>query len=204
MPGKVALLLAMTAIAGIACHRETKKATVTTTTMSSAYGTTTETAPQVTQTAPSRAAVGVEIGDPMPPFEAAMLDGAKFDMAAEKGNVVLLNLWATWCGPCREEIPELEQMHKQHSGDGFKVVGVSLDEGELDAVKEFVRSHNMTYPIALDPEGKLTGVFQTGVIPTTALIDRNGTIVWKKYGMIEPNDSTLQDALKKALAAKRS
>jgi peroxiredoxin len=204
MPRTIALLLVVTAIAGAACHRETKKATVTTTTMSSAHGMSTDTAPRVPAGVPPQAASGINVGDAMPAFEAPLLDGAKFDVANEKGNVVLLNLWATWCGPCREEIPELEQMHKQHSGDGFKVVGISLDEGEVDAVKEFVRTHGMTYPIALDPEGKLTGVFQTGVIPTTVLIDRNGTIAWKKYGMIERNDSTLQAALKKALAEKRS
>ncbi|MCU1229246.1 MAG: alkyl hydroperoxide reductase/Thiol specific antioxidant/Mal allergen [Acidobacteria bacterium] len=204
MPRTIALLLVVTAIAGAACHRETKKPSVTTTTMSSAYGMSPDTAPRVPAGVPPQAANGINVGDAMPAFEAPLLDGAKFDVAKEKGNVVLLNLWATWCGPCREEIPELEQMHKQHSGDGFKVVGISLDEGELDAVKEFVRTHGMTYPIALDPEGKLTGVFQTGVIPTTVLIDRNGTIAWKKYGMIERNDSTLQAALKKALAEKRS
>jgi peroxiredoxin len=204
MPRTIALLLVVTAIAGAACHRETKKATVTTTTMSSAYGMSTDTAPRVPAGVPPQAASGINVGDAMPAFEAPLLDGAKFDVANEKGNVVLLNLWATWCAPCRDEIPELEQLHKQHSGDGFKVVGISLDEGEVDAVKEFVRTHGMTYPIALDPEGKLTGVFQTGVIPTTVLIDRNGTIAWKKYGMIEPNDSTLQAALKKALAEKRS
>jgi cytochrome c biogenesis protein CcmG/thiol:disulfide interchange protein DsbE len=204
MPRTIALLLVVTAIAGAACHRETKKATVTTTTMSSAYGMSTDTAPRVPAGAPPQAASGINVGDAMPAFEAPLLDGAKFDVANEKGNVVLLNLWATWCAPCRDEIPELEQLHKQHSGDGFKVVGISLDEGEVDAVKEFVRTHGMTYPIALDPEGKLTGVLQTGVIPTTVLIDRNGTIAWKKYGMIERNDSTLQAALKKALAEKRS
>jgi hypothetical protein len=62
----------------------------------------------------------------------------------------------------------------------------------------------MTYPIVLDPEGKLASIFQTNVIPTTVLIDRSGTIVWKKYGMIEANDASLQEELKKALAEKRS
>jgi peroxiredoxin len=204
MPKTVALLLVVTAIAGAACHRETKKATVTTTTMNATRGGSTDTAPQASPGIPPQPAGGINVGDAMPAFEASLLDGAKFDVANEKGNVVLLNLWATWCGPCRHEIPELEQMHKQHAGDGFKVVGVSLDEGGVEPVKEFVTQHDMTYPIVLDPEGKLASIFQTNVIPTTVLIDRSGTIVWKKYGMIEANDASLQDELKKALAAKRS
>ena len=126
-----------------------------------------------------------------------------FDVEAEHGNVVFLNLWATWCGPCRFEIPELQKLQAQYASQGFKVVGVSLDESGKEAVQQFVTEHVMTYPIALDPEGKLANVFQTTVIPTSVLIDRKGNIVWKKYGMISVDDE-LKHALEKALAETRS
>jgi len=208
MSRKLALLLAVTAIAGAACHRETKSNhEVVTTTTNAARGTGEGHGSDVAQTPaqqalPPAASSGIEIGDAMPPFDAALLDGSKFDVAAERGNVVLLNLWATWCGPCRFEIPELEKMHKAHASDGFKVVGVSLDEGGVDGVKDFVKQQNMTYPIALDAEQRLIGIFHTSVIPTTVLIDRKGKIVWKKYGMIEAGEKSLADALQKALAEK--
>ena len=142
------------------------------------------------------------VGAKMPGYHAKLLDGSAFDLTAQRGNVVFLNLWATWCGPCRFEIPELEQMHRQYAAKGLKVVGVSLDEGGVDAVKEFVTQQKMTYPIVLDPEGNLANVFQTSVIPTSVLIDRRGTIVWKNYGAVSMSDSALKRALEKALNEK--
>jgi len=138
----------------------------------------------------------------MPAYNAELLDGSSFNVGNERGNVVLLNLWATWCGPCRFEIPELEKLHKEYAAQGFKVVGVSLDESGKEAVQQFVDENAMTYPIALDPEGRLANVFQTTVIPTTVLIDRSGNIVWKKLGPVQLNDE-LKQALDKALAEKR-
>jgi len=147
---------------------------------------------------PSAPAV-VGIGSSMPPYTARLLDGGEFDVASERGKVVLLNLWATWCGPCRYEIPALEKLHQKYEPKGFKVVGVSIDEGDAAPVKEFVTEHKMHYPVVLDPDGKLANMFQTTVIPTTVLIDRNGKVVWKKYGAIEENDRTLTKAIETAL-----
>src|SRR5205807_2230301 len=127
------------------------------------------------------------VGAVMPPYRAQSLDGKEFNIAAEKGNVVLLNLWATWCAPCRAEIPELERMHNEYAARGFKVIGVSVDDTGVAPVKEFVAAHKMTYPIVIDPEGKLANTFQTSIIPTTVLIDRGGKIVWKQYGAISAN-----------------
>jgi len=142
------------------------------------------------------------VGSAMPAYKAELLDGKPFDVAAERGNVVFLNLWATWCFPCRDEIPELQKLHNEYAAQGFKVVGVSLDESGKEAVQKFVTDNSMTYPIALDPEGKLANVFQTTVIPTSVLIDRSGKIVWKKYGRIAV-DEELLSALKSAVAQKR-
>jgi cytochrome c biogenesis protein CcmG/thiol:disulfide interchange protein DsbE len=146
---------------------------------------------------------GTVVGSPMPAFSALTLDGKPVDLASERGNVVLLNLWATWCGPCRFEIPELQKMNDQHAAQGFKVIGVSLDDSGADAVRKFVSEHKMTYPILLDPEGKLANIFQTSVIPTTVLIDRNGKILWKQFGPIDSTDAVLKKTLDGALAEKK-
>src|SRR5262249_17263539 len=74
------------------------------------------------------AAVGTEVGNRMPAYQSTYLDGTAFDVAAQKDSVVLLNAWATWCGPCRFETPELERLHQKYSARGFKVVGVSVDD----------------------------------------------------------------------------
>ena len=139
------------------------------------------------------------VGAKMPEYTAALLDGGKFDVAAERGNVVLINVWATWCGPCRYEIPALEKLHKKYGSRGFKVVGVSIDEGSGEPVKAFVVDHSMQYPIAHDPDGKVAAMFQTEVIPTSVLIDRSGRIVWEKRGAIEENEEPLTRAIEASL-----
>jgi len=141
---------------------------------------------------------GTSVGSMMPAYKVDLLDGKTFDVNAERGNVVFLNLWATWCGPCRFEIPELQKLHDEYAAKKFKVVGVSLDESGKDTVQQFVTEQKMTYPIALDPEGKLANIFQTTVIPTSVLIDRKGKIVWKRYGAVSV-DSELKQALDEAL-----
>ena len=147
----------------------------------------------------SPAANEAKVGAPMPAYTAKLLDGSTFDLANEKGNVVLLNLWATWCGPCRYEIPELEKLHKDLAGQKFKVVGVSVDEGDPKEVQSFVTDQKVTYPIVLDPEGRLAALAQTTVLPTSLLVDRQGKVVWVKLGIVDTEDQEMQQAIAAAL-----
>jgi cytochrome c biogenesis protein CcmG/thiol:disulfide interchange protein DsbE len=139
-------------------------------------------------------------GPAMPPYTAQRLDGSTFDIAKEKGNVVLLNLWATWCGPCRYEIPELEKLHAKYAQRGFKVVGVSLDEGGATDVNPFLAEQKIGYPIVLDPTGKLAIMLRTSVIPTSILVDRAGKVIWKHSGVVSTSDAELTKKLESALA----
>ncbi|HEX3582489.1 MAG TPA: TlpA disulfide reductase family protein [Thermoanaerobaculia bacterium] len=159
---------------------------------------TSSTAAQTTS-APTQTA---DVGQSMPAYTTDLLDGKKFDISAERGNVVFLNLWATWCGPCRYEIPELQSLHQKYASRGFKVVGISLDDTGVGGVKQFVSQHSMTYPIAYDPDGKIATIFQSSVLPTSVIVDRSGQIVWKKFGAVSMDDPTLTEALTKALDAK--
>jgi thiol-disulfide isomerase/thioredoxin len=141
-----------------------------------------------------------DVGDTMPPYQATLLDGKAFDLAAERGKkVVFVNVWATWCGPCRFEIPELETMHKKYAPRGFEVVGVSIDESGADAVKAFVQEQKVSYPIALDPNAKIANLLQTTVLPTSVLVDRSGKIVWRHIGALMGPDAALDAAIEKAL-----
>jgi cytochrome c biogenesis protein CcmG, thiol:disulfide interchange protein DsbE len=147
------------------------------------------------QPAPARVEPSADRGEIMPAYSAKLLDGKSFDISSEKGNVVLLNVWATWCGPCRVEIPELQALHKKYNTRGFKVVGVSLDEGGDAEVKKFVAEKDVTYPIAIDAEGRIANILRTTVLPTTVLVGRDGRIVWRKVGAIQPNETAALDTL---------
>ena len=165
--------------------------------------------PATTQTAaaqatPAASGQTADVGTTLPPYTAKMIDGKTFDVAAEHGTVVFLNLWATWCGPCRFEIPELQSMHNKYASRGFKVVGVSLDDTGVEGVKEFVTKNSMTYPIAYDPDGKIAAILQSSVLPTSVIVDRSGHIVWKRYGAVSMSDPTLTEALTRALDAPKS
>lgn len=139
-------------------------------------------------------------GPPLPPYQAQWLDGTAFDATSQKGSVVLLNLWATWCAPCRYEIPELGKLHAKYAPRGFKVIGVSVDEGGAKDVKPFVAEQKIQYPIVVDSDGKLATMLKTDVLPTSVLVDRNGDIVWKKVGIIDMSDPSLSKALESALS----
>ena len=184
-------LLAVVVVSGCGSKQETTAASAPVPAAAAGQ----QTAPNVTE-----AVAGAEVGSMMPAYSAKYLDGAKLDLAAEHGHVVFLNLWATWCGPCRYEIPELQALHDKYAPKGFKVIGVSLDESGVAAVKEFAAAQKMTYPIAIDPEGRLSTVLQTSVVPTSVLIDRSGRIVWKRFGVVSTSDETLTSALQQALA----
>jgi cytochrome c biogenesis protein CcmG/thiol:disulfide interchange protein DsbE len=149
------------------------------------------------------ASARTDVGDPMPAYTATYLDGKPLNLASEKGKVIFLNVWATWCGPCRFETPELQALQNQYAANGLKVIGVSVDEGETAAVKTFVAEQKITYAIAVDPEGRIANLLQTTVLPTSLLLDRNGKIVWRQIGAIMPNDTKLKAAVEKAVAEKR-
>jgi cytochrome c biogenesis protein CcmG, thiol:disulfide interchange protein DsbE len=158
---------------------------------------TTTTAP--TQRGQAPATVPFEPGTMMAAYTAKNLDGSKFDLAARRDKVVLLNLWATWCPPCRVEIPELQRLHDAYAARGFEVVGVSIDEGEPAEVEQFVTDQKITYPIVLDPEQKLPNLLETSMLPTSLLIGRDGRIVWKRIGAILEGDQELKQAIEKTL-----
>ena len=174
-----------------ACRQREQAVTATTAT--------TTTASQTAAAPPEATTTGTDIGSVMPEYSATWLDGSKFDLASKRRSVVLLNIWATWCGPCRYEIPELQALHAKYQPKGFEVIGVSVDESGADSVKQFVDEQKMTYPVALDPDGRLPAMLQTSMLPTSVLLDRTGRIVWKRIGAIPANDAELLRAIEQAL-----
>jgi thiol-disulfide isomerase/thioredoxin len=149
-----------------------------------------------------RTVVGIDVGNIMPPYKARWLDGKPFDLAAERGHVVFLNIWATWCGPCRAEMPYLQTLQDQYAARGLQVIGVSVDSDGPKVVKAFLESEKIRYPSAIDPDNRIVNLLQTTVLPTSVLLDRTGHIVWKGEGAILGPEPSLTKAIEQALAAK--
>jgi cytochrome c biogenesis protein CcmG/thiol:disulfide interchange protein DsbE len=143
----------------------------------------------------------IDIGLPAPTYHAVSLAGDSVALADQRGKVVLLNVWATWCHPCRDEIPELRVLHNRYSSRGFELVGVSVDaDGNDDGIKAFMKEFEMTYPIWRDPGERVSAQFLVFGVPATFLIDKQGVLRWRKTGPIQPGDTTLTNAIERALA----
>ena len=144
----------------------------------------------------------VDVGSPVPAYAAVSLDGDSVSLASQRGKVVLLNVWATWCHPCRDEIPELQAIHERYGERGLELVGVSVDtESADDAIRAFMRDFRMTYPVWRDPSERISAQFHIVGVPATFLIDREGILRWRKTGPIQPGDATLSTAIEQALGS---
>ncbi len=118
-----------------------------------------------------------------PDFEMTALDGSSIRLSDYKGKVVLLNFWATWCAPCLVEIPDFVELVNQYGDDGFAILGISIDEGPEEKVREFYERHKMNYPVGINP---LLADLYGGVvgIPTSFLIGRDGRIYARHMGLV--------------------
>lgn len=140
------------------------------------------------------------VGTPVPQYGAIDMQGDSVDLAQMKGDVVLLNVWATWCIPCRREVPELQALHQKFEAKGLRVLGVSVDGGEADAdVAAFAKDFQMTYPILRDPGERVLSVFRIQGVPASYLIDRQGIVRWRTLGPFKAEDAALQAALQQTL-----
>jgi thiol-disulfide isomerase/thioredoxin len=136
----------------------------------------------------------VEVGTAAPDLVAADLDGRPVSLAELRGEVVLLNVWATWCPPCREEMPSMQRLAEQLGPEGLRIVAVSIDaaSGKRDAggreggdVRAFADEYGLTFDIWRDPEGRVQQIYRTTGVPESFVIDRRGMIVKKVIGATE-------------------
>jgi len=120
-----------------------------------------------------------------PPWQLAALGGERVKSSDFDGKVVILNFWATWCVPCREEIPGLVELQKQYGDKGVVVVGLSLDQGGPELVKRFVERFKINYPVVMADEKIVKEFGSVEAVPTTFIIDREGRIAGKHIGFAE-------------------
>lgn len=138
---------------------------------------------------PQPGADGAAVGDPHPGFRHGGLDGRWVDARDFEGQLLLVNFWATWCAPCRREMPVLNSADQQH-GDDLAVVGLAIDD--LSAVREFVDSLDIGYPIAVGNADVMATQRawgnSAGALPYTVLVDRAGVIRWQHLGEVSTDD----------------
>ena len=126
-------------------------------------------------TRPAAAATDLEINRPAPAFTATLLDGTRFDLAAHRGEVVILNFWATWCAPCLEELPAFREFQEAHRNDGLSIVAVSMDDPQLRTrVNRLARDFG--FPAAVIAETQAAGYGRIWRLPITFVIDRRGVL----------------------------
>jgi len=123
------------------------------------------------------------MSSPAPPLAGDDLDGDPIALADLRGDVVVVNFWATWCVPCRNEQPALERVHRAYSGQGVEFLGVDERDGVAEA-RAWVEEFDVTYPSIQDPSGAWADDFELFGYPDTFVIDASGTIRWAVYGQI--------------------
>ncbi len=119
--------------------------------------------------------IGTQKGNIAPDISLYDLDGKAVKLSDFRGQVVMLNFWATWCGPCEAEMSSMEAIYKKYKDSGFVILAVDVGDSEVK-VKRYVKEHNLTFPVLLDWSQAIAGDFAIIGFPTTFIIDQNGVI----------------------------
>jgi peroxiredoxin len=142
----------------------------------------------------------VAVGERVPAYSGLDLEGRTVDLRELRGEVVLLNIWATWCFPCRREMPALEQLHRELSGSGLRVVAVSIDPANAGReIREFMEEYGLTFDIVHDPAQDVAQAFRTIGVPETFLIDADGRLRRHWLGRIDPHAEGIRGPIREAM-----
>jgi len=133
-----------------------------------------------------------------PDFTLKDMQGRALSLSSLKGKVVLINFWATWCPPCKAEMPSMNKIYQDLRAQGFEVVAVSTDNS-LSTVKDFLAGNRLDFPVLFDEDKTVTRQYHVFSMPTTFLIDRNGMIVEKFYGEEDWSDPGVRKKIEKLL-----
>jgi thiol-disulfide isomerase/thioredoxin len=145
---------------------------------------------------------GLDVGKPAPALDAKLLDGTHYSLASERGKVVIVNFWATWCAPCRAEMPAIDAYYRKHRGEGLEVLAVSMDDpGSEERVRNVMRA--FSFPAALGPQSDFKGYQRIWRLPLTFVIDREGVLRKKDWYGDPGIDEQLLEKTVTPLLAKR-
>ncbi len=142
----------------------------------------------------------IAAGEDAAPFRLTDLDGKTISLAALRGKVVFLNIWATWCAPCREEMPSMEKLYERmRKNDGFVMLAVSQDTGGRQLVADYVKKHGYHFDVLLDPQNAVADAYKVTGVPETFIIDRHGRIVAHHAGAFDWSQPDIAGAIKELI-----
>jgi len=133
----------------------------------------------------------VSVDRPAPDFSLPLLDGRKTRLSDYTGQVVLLNIWATWCPPCLSEMPSLEKLYQKFKDEDFQILAVSIDTMGTDVVAPFIKNHNLSFPVLIDSKGTITRLYRTTGVPESFIINKKGVVVQKIVGPIDWTETSV-------------
>ncbi|MEC4673776.1 MAG: TlpA disulfide reductase family protein [Nitrospirota bacterium] len=134
-----------------------------------------------------------------PGFTLVDLNGKSKSLSEYKGKVILLNFWATWCGPCRVEMPSMETVYRELKGEGFEILAISSDPQGVVVTRPYSKSNDLTFPILHDADYDVSGVYGVRTLPMSFLIDRHGTLRHKVFGARDWNSSEAKEIIRTLL-----
>jgi thiol-disulfide isomerase/thioredoxin len=141
---------------------------------------------------------GQLIGNLAPDFELPALDGKNLKLSDLRGKAVLLNFWATYCGPCKIEMPWFVELQREYGPQGFQIVGVAMDDASLEDIAKFAKEMGVNYPILLGKESVGQSYGGVSVLPTTFFLDRDGKLIAREFGL--QSRSVFVDHIKRAMS----
>ena len=139
-----------------------------------------------------------EASGPAAEFSLPWRGGPPVSLAALRGQVVLVNFWATWCGPCRKEMPLLEQIHKKYAPLGFTMLGINVEE-DTTHMEAFLGDVPVTFPVLLDPANSVSKLYDVAAMPSTVIIDRKGQVRYIHQGWQPGDESRYQDVIRQLI-----
>ncbi|MEA3151023.1 MAG: hypothetical protein QOD56_1962 [Gammaproteobacteria bacterium] len=137
-------------------------------------------------------------GGPAPEFTLAALTGQPAALSQYKGQVVMVNFWATWCGPCQQEMPLLDQMYKKYKPAGFTLIGVNVDKEALP-VRDLMARKPVSFPVLLDPANQVSKAYHVDEMPSSVIIDRKGEIRYIHRGYRPGDENEYQDRIRQLI-----
>jgi len=138
------------------------------------------------------AKVGVEVGNIAPDFRVKNLRGGATTLSEYRGRVVLINFWATWCEPCRTEMPSMEALYRSQLQHDFEILAVSIDTSGAPPVRLYIEQFGFTFPVLMDDHFQVNDLYQVRVVPTSILIDRRGRVAERIPGAKDWNNPDMR------------